>query len=270
MSKTDNAIHEMNQLNTLALRDQWMNRLHPLVKFVLTVLYIAVVVSFQKYDVTGLLGMMVYPLVMFMLSELSFTESLRRLRLVLPLVCFIGILNPFFDHNRIVVGGVEMSAGILSMVTLILKGCFCVFASYILIATTTIEKLCYALRLIHVPKIMVNQFLLTFRYVTLLLAEVSRITQAYSLRAPKQKGVHIKAWGSLVGQLLLRSMDRANEVYESMQTRGFSGEFTYIGAGTRLKIRDVVFLLVWIVIFAVVRIFPVLVLIGTWTSGLLG
>ena len=64
-----------------------MNRLHPLIKFLLTVYYIVLTVSFSKYDVIGLCGMMVYPLILFLLSELSFSDCLRRLRLVLPLVC---------------------------------------------------------------------------------------------------------------------------------------------------------------------------------------
>lgn len=262
MSKTDHAIHQINQLNTLACRDQWVNRVHPLVKFVLTIVYIAVTVSFPKYDVIGLLGMMVYPLVLFLLSDLSFTECLHRLRIVFPVVCLIGVLNPLLDHNVITVGQTQISAGLLSMITLIIKGVFCVFASYLLIATTTIEKICYALRLLHVPKLMVNQFLLTYRYITLLLAEVSRITQAYSLRAPKQKGIHFKVWGSLVGQLLLRSIDRADAVYESMLLRGFCGEFQYVGEKRHIQAGDVIFLLVWLAVFALFRAYPVLFVVG--------
>ena len=53
------------------------------------------------------------------------------------------------------------------------------------------------------------------------------MAQAYSLRAPGQKGIHISAWGSFLGQLLLRSMDRAQELYSSMELRGFRGEFFY-------------------------------------------
>lgn len=262
MSKTDHAIHQINQLNTLACRDQWVNHIHPLVKFVLTIVYLAVTVSFPKYDVIGLLGMMVYPLVLFLLSDLSFAESMHRLRIVLPVVCLIGVLNPLFDHNVITVGQMQISAGLLSMITLIIKGVFCVFASYLLIATTTIEKICYALRILHVPKLMVNQFLLTYRYITLLLAEVSRITQAYSLRAPKQEGIHFKVWGSLVGQLLLRSIDRADTVYESMLLRGFCGEFQYVGEQNRLKAGNILFLLVWLIVFALFRAYPVLLLVG--------
>ena len=98
-------------------------------------------------------------------------------------------------------------------------------ASFLLMATTTIEAICRALRQLHVPKLLTNLLLLTFRYVGLLLSEVAVMQQAYSLRAPGQKGIHISAWGSFLGQLLLRSMDRAQALYESMELRGFSGEF---------------------------------------------
>ena len=50
---------------------------------------------------------------------------------------------------------------------------------------------------------------------------------AYQLRAPGQKGIHVSAWGSFLGQLLLRSMDRASTLYDSMCLRGFYGEFYY-------------------------------------------
>ena len=40
-----------------------------------------------------------------------------------------------------------------------------------------------------------------------------------------RKGIQFQAWGSLLGQLLLRSIDRAQLVYESMQLRGFAGSF---------------------------------------------
>ena len=58
-----------------------------------------------------------------------------------------------------------------------------------------------------------------------MLKEFERITDAYSLRAPGQKGVHYKVWGTMLGQLLLRSMDRAQTVYDSMRMRGYRGEF---------------------------------------------
>lgn len=268
MSKIRNAIYEIHHMDAIAERDQWVNMLHPLVKFVLTVSYISIVVSFNKYDIVGLAGMAVYPIALFILADLSFKDSLKRLRIVLPLVCFIGIFNPFFDKVPVEILGIRMTAGVLSMLTLMMKGIFTVLASYLLIATTTIEKLCYAFRLIHIPKIMVTQVMLTYRYVTVLLEEVNRITQAYSLRAPKQKGVHYKVWGSLTGQLLLRSMDRAGIVYESMVLRGYNGSFDYVGEKITWKWQDVFYLVFWLGLFILFRNVPVLITVGNFVGGL--
>ena len=162
----------------------------------------------------------------YQLAGLPMRLCFQKLRMVLPLVCAVGLLNPLFDRQIVVqVGTLAVSGGVLSMLTLILKGVFCLLASFLLMATTTIEAICRALRQLHVPKLLTNLLLLTFRYVGLLLSEVAVMQQAYSLRAPGQKGIHISAWGSFLGQLLLRSMDRAQALYESMELRGFSGEF---------------------------------------------
>lgn len=263
MNKISNAIYEIHHMDTIASRDQWVNRIHPLVKFVLTVVYIAVVVSFSKYDLIGLMGLVVYPIAGFILADLSFTDSLKRLRIVLPLVCLIGIWNPFFDKVPLQIGGITVNGGVISMVTLILKGIFTVLAAYLLIATTTIEKICYALHLLHCPGILITQFLLTYRYVTVLLKEVNRITQAYALRAPNQKGIHYKVWGSLTGQVLLRSMDRANAVYESMMLRGYDGSFAYMGKDIRLSFSDIIYLLLWLAVFIIFRKYPVFLIAGS-------
>lgn len=76
---------------------------------------------------------------------------------------------------------------------------------------------------------------------------------AYALRAPGQKGIYEKAWGSLAGGLLLRSMDRASAVYESMVLRGYSGEF-YYGKKRKLTKQDVGYLAVWPIVFVVIKI----------------
>lgn len=254
MSKIDGAIYEIHYMDTVANRDQWVNQIHPLVKLLLTILYIAVTVSFSKYDLAGVLLMGVYPAALFVLGEISFCDSIRRLRVVLPLVCFVGLFNPFFDRTPIAqVGGLAITTGMISMVTLMIKGVYSVLASYLLIATTPIEKICYAMRLLKVPAVVVTQIQLTYRYVTVLLGEASRIMQAYSLRAPGQKGVHFKVWGSLAGQLLLRSMDKANAVYESMVLRGYQGEFSY-ASRKKCGAKDYLYLIVWVIIFAVIKI----------------
>lgn len=262
MNQINHAIHEIRSIDFVAGRNQWVNRIHPLVKLVLTIFYIASVTSFPRYDFMGLLGMGIYPLFLFQLGEVAFREALHRLRIVLPVVCLVGIWNPLLDTEILTaIGGVPVSAGMISMLTLMLKGIFTVFAAYLLIATTKIEDICYALRLLHVPKLFVTQILLSYRYISVLLAEANRMSQAYALRAPGQKGIHYKVWGTFIGQLLLKSMDRAEELYESMCLRGYQGEF-YYGIRQKLRWKDFCYLFFWMVLILIFRLFPVFYLVG--------
>ena len=181
---------------------------------------------------------------------------------MLLLVCLVGIANPFLDKVLVAtIGSVVITTGIVSMATLMLKGIFTVLASYILIATTTIEDICYALRILHMPKSMVTLVMLIYRYVIVLLKEVERMNVAYKLRSPGQKGIHINVWGAYVGQLLLRSIDKAETVYDSMQLRGYNVE--YIGHyELKKKTASIAYGVVVILLIVLFRIVPVFELIG--------
>lgn len=262
MSKIGQAISEIQTLENISREDRWVNRLHPLGKLILTVFYITVTVSFPKYELPGLAGMLLYPLAVFIIADLSFRDALRRLRVVLPIVMAVGILNPFFDREILMtIGHVPVSGGVISMLTLMVKAVLTVLSGYLLIATTPIDEICRAMRVIHIPKVFVTVVLLIYRYVTVLLSEARRITQAYELRAPKQRGVHYKVWGSLLGQMLLRSMDRANDLYESMQLRGFDGEFR-VGKKKKIQAADILWPVLWAAVIAALRVFPLAELIG--------
>ncbi len=259
MKTIEDHLHELNRLQELQQRSHWMNRLHPLGKLLVCVIYVFTVASIDKYDMQRLILMAVFPAFCFIVGELSIKEGLYRMRLILPLVVFVGIFNPFFDRTPLMTigataanpAGITVTGGMVSMLTLMLKGLLTVLTAYVLIALTSIEELCYALRVIHVPKVIVIVILLIYRYFGLMGNEANRITTAYHLRAPSQKGIHYKAWGTLVGQWLLRSMDRAGVVYESMTLRGFNGDF-------RVKKRvvgpaDFFFPVIWTAIFIVIR-----------------
>ncbi len=237
-----------------------MNRLHPLGKLLVCVFYIVMVASFHKYALAQLILMAVYPVFGFIAGELSLKEGLYRMRLILPLVIFVGIFNPMFDKTPLYFiaasaknpNGIQVTGGMVSMLTLMLKGFYSVLAAYILIATTSIDEICYALRLLHVPKVVVIVIMLIYRYFGLMGNEADRIATAYKLRAPSQNGIHYKAWGTLVGQWLLRSIDRAGVVYESMLLRGFRGD--YVIPRRKVKAADMFYPIIWIVVFLIIRI----------------
>lgn len=271
MNKINKALSELDALSQKSLEDNWLNRIHPLVKFVLTILYICLVVSIQKYKFYTLLAYAVLPLFIFTSGVLSFKEALFRMRLVYPVIIILGIFNPLLDHSTYKIiydqaGNIifTITGGMISFITLLLKGFFTVTASYIFIASTSIEKLCHALALIHVPTIIITQILLIYRYISVLLIEVKKITQAYSLRAPEQKGINIKAWGPLVGNLLLRTMDRSQNVYESMCLRGFDGTNGYFRNSSKLNFRiiDGIILVFAGAAFIALKYYPIIQILG--------
>ncbi|MCF0127575.1 MAG: cobalt ECF transporter T component CbiQ [Pseudobutyrivibrio sp.] len=262
MPKLNQAISEIEEINKLNQRDQWINRLHPLVKLSLTVIYLVVVVSFDSRRLSSLAVMALYPWFVFTFGDLSFKDCLKRLRLILPLVILVGIFNPILDREPLFkVYGVVVTSGLLSMAGLILKGVLTVVAVYLLIVTTSIEDICFALRLIHVPKAVVTVILLIYRYLFVMIKEVEKVTIAYNLRAPGQKGVHISAWGSLVGQILLRSMDRAEIIYEAMLLRGFDGEFKSEDRH-KATAKDIAYGLIWLAVFVIIRFTNVINILG--------
>ncbi|WP_408070853.1 cobalt ECF transporter T component CbiQ [Butyrivibrio sp. JL13D10] len=252
MDSIEKRLQEFQKIQELWQRSHWMNDLHPLGKLLISVLYIFTVVSFGKYEIAPLILMSVYPIFGFILGELSLRTGIYRMRLILPLVIFVGILNPFFDKEILFyIGECGITGGVISMLTLMMKGFYAVLAAYILIATTSIEKLCQALRIIHVPRIIVIVILLIERYFYIMGEEADRIVTAYKLRAPKQKGIHYSAWGTLVGMWLIRSMDRAGIVYESMLLRGFKGDFDQ--EKLKAKAIDFIYAFAWILIFVIIR-----------------
>lgn len=231
--------------------DGLLQSLNPLSKLLVTVFYLIVLLSFHRYDLSGVLLMGFYPVLMFTLGNVPVGPMWRRMSLILIPICLIGIANPFFDRTPLSPGS-PVTGGMVSMTTLLLKGLFAVASTYLLMVTTPMEDLCRALRKLRVPAILVTVIMLIYRYLSVFLEEVYRIRTAYSLRAPGQKGVHFKVWGPLAGMLLLRSMDRSEAVYQSMSLRGYQGEFPF-GRDRRFSRRDLIYVSLCIIVPLIIR-----------------
>ncbi len=263
MNKMQKALRELSEMDELAARSSPIHSLHPAAKLIATIAYILVTLSFDKYDLSGLVPMVLWPVFLFQLSGIPVRSCFYKLRIVLPLVMAVGLFNPFFDRAVLLrIGSVPVTGGVISMVTLMLKGLFCLMASFLLMATTPIDNLCAALRRLHLPKMLVTLLLLTYRYVGVMTEELAVMTDAYHLRAPGQKGIHISAWGSFLGQLLLRSMDRAQDLYASMLLRGYHQHFHYADIKP-FRRRDSLYLIGCVLVFLLLRNIRVAQLLGS-------
>ncbi|MCD8083517.1 MAG: energy-coupling factor transporter transmembrane protein EcfT [Clostridiales bacterium] len=258
MNRLERAILDLHEIDAMAARRTFLAGLHPAGKTLAILLYMLTTVSFGKYDWCGVLRMAPGLIVLFMLSGLSPGRTARRMSGVLLFIALFGLFNPILDREIIGhIGRVPLTSGMVSMAAMFLKGTFCLGASCCLAASTGMEGICYGLQSLHVPRILVVVIMLIYRYLVLLLQEGNRIFTAYQLRAPGQNGVCYTAWGSLLGQLLLSGMSRAEQVYDSMRMRGFDGRFYMMGDGRDgwRPGRTVAFFLLTFCYLAVCRLF---------------
>ncbi len=261
MPKITNAIQNIRNFDDLASMDSFIHRTNPIIKLLTTIVYLIVVASYNKYEIAPLFVLLIYPVIIFNLSDIPLFPIFKRLIIIEPFIILIGILNPFLDTKTILIGNLLLSKGWLTFFSLIIKSGLTVTAALLLVATTGMDNIAVALRKLKVPSILVLQLLLTYRYITVLLDEVHNVLIAYSLRAPLHKGVKIKAWGSLAGQILLRTFDRATKIYIAMCLRGFNGEYK-AKDNSKIKKNDIVYLLVFCILFLLFRIFDITLLLG--------
>lgn len=266
MSSLSASLGSMNRLDDLAQKDSLIHRIHPLAKLLTTLVFLIVTTSMDRYALGSLLPLALYPALVIIAADLPAGLLLRRLLLLEPLILGIGLLNPLFDRSPVLVGTIMLTGGWVTFMNLTLKGSLAALAALLLLATTGLDRLASSLRSLGVPRIMVTQIYLTWRYLTVLGQEAARTQRAYLLRAPNHRGIRIQAWGSLLGQLLLRTFDRAERIYQAMALRGFNGEFP-TGPGKGWTAGDTLYTLICLIYLILVRLVNLANLLGTWLAG---
>lgn len=243
--------------------------IHPVSRLLVTLVFIVTTISFGKYQMTALFGMLVYIVLKTLINDIPVMSMLKRVKVILLMLLLIGIANPIFDRGVLTtMGRITITYGMVSMLTLFIKGIFTVCATYILVAETGISGICSSLRILKVPELLVTVVMLIYRYLIVLLQEVKNTSIAYSIRAPGQRGINIKAWGPFVGQILLRSMDRSQDIYDSMLLRGYNGNFDFDRKRYKARAstsKSLMYAVSWIAVIVSLRLFPIL----EWIGGLI-
>lgn len=222
MKDLSNTIWKFQKIEELANGNSSIHRLSPFAKLAMTVCFILTVVSFDPHDISGLLQFSLYPLLLIVFADLPFDIIQSTLLFALPFTLFTALTSLLLNqHPYGVIGPFVITYGMISGASLLIKCTLTVSAVTAMMATTRLLDLCLVLRALRVPNLFILQFLLCFRYISVLLKEAKRMALAYQLRNPKQKGIRFHHAGGLIGQLLLKSYYRADRIYTAMQCRGF-------------------------------------------------
>jgi cobalt/nickel transport system permease protein len=106
---------------------------------------------------------------------------------------------------------------------LIVSRCTLCFITAILLgATTPVTELVQVLRKVRVPSLLITTMLLMHRYLFVLLDESQRMRRARASRTfVKRRHLEWRTMASIIGQLFIRSVERAERVYAAMSARGW-------------------------------------------------
>ncbi|MDR1654425.1 MAG: cobalt ECF transporter T component CbiQ [Treponema sp.] len=209
------------------MQDSPVHALHPAAKIITTLCYITVIVSFPQIQVRGLMIFFLYPAIILPLASLPLKPVMIRFLFCLPFALMGALSCLFFQREPLFyIYGLAVSGGMLAFVSILLKSLLSVTAVLILVASTGMDALSRGLAAMKVPRIFCLQLNLCYRYIGALVSEAFRMSTAYLLRCPYEKRIRMKDMGSFLGQLLLRSMERAERVYFAMKCRGFDGLYS--------------------------------------------
>lgn len=223
MSDIRSKLNMLYSLEQLAEGESVVHRRHPMAKLLVTLVYLLCVASCPRDALYLLLPFLFYPVLVMSAAQIPWNMILKRTAAALPFCLFAGISNLILDREVVdYLGQIPVTAGFVSFAALLLRTCLCVSAVLILAAVTPFTKITLQLRRLHVPAFMVMLLEMIYRYISVLAQEAATMVTAYRLRSNGSKWPTVRDFGPFVGQLLLRSTDRAERIWQAMQCRCFS------------------------------------------------
>lgn len=238
---------ELDAMERTARRQSPLHSLDPRAKLLVSVVFLVTMLSVPLLRLSELLLFAVFPIVTAAMGGLNFGTVFRRSLIVLPFVAFIGVFNLFYDREPVFrIGMLVVTGGWISFLSIILRGLLSVQVLFILINSTGYYRLCRSMQRLGLPSVFTAQLLFVYRYLYVLIEEALAMQRARDARSFGRRSYPLKVWGTLVGQLLIRTFGRAELISRAMLARGFTGRIPADGfESPAWKMRDTVFLVAW-------------------------
>jgi cobalt/nickel transport system permease protein len=267
MTALSRALDDLRTIDALSARDTALRQRDPRAQLVTAALFIVTLVSFERYSVSSLLPLALYPTVLAAQGMVPGRLLVRMLWRAAPFALMVGLFNPLFDRApMLVLAGIDITGGWLSFTSIVIRFGLSLGAALVLIAGTGLHPLCTALARLGAPRAFVVQLLFLYRYLFVLAGEAVRATTARTLRGGAHPRMALTVYGSLLGQLLLRAFARAQRVHGAMLARGFDGELR-LASTRRWQGADTQFVVLWCAYFIAIRRIDWPQLLGTVITG---
>jgi len=187
-----------------------IHRLPTTVKLVGTLCIISATVTVQFSHGWFFLLVGAALLIISSLTTIPWKFVIGRLIMLEPFALGIAVMALFQENGTYI------------FFSILTKSTLCLLTVILLSNTTPFSDLLSTLKRFGVPKLFVTILALMYRYLFVLIDEAERLSRARSSRTFSD--AHVRKWSSmasLVGQLFVRSTERAERIYAAMSARGW-------------------------------------------------
>jgi cobalt/nickel transport system permease protein len=199
------------------LLDRWSHadsRIHRLPAALKLIVALAIVIVTVVLPVGRWDGFVVVALLLITIAAASRVPArfiLRRLVTLEPLALGVAGMAMFQPHGGRI------------FLTMLAKTTLCLLAMILLSSTTPFSALLEVMKRAWVPDILVSTLALMYRYLFVLVDEAQRMRRARASRTFRPgRWWTWRALGTVIGQLFVRSTERAERIYAAMIARGWS------------------------------------------------
>lgn len=232
----------------------FLHKADPRVKILVFVIF-SVLCAISSEIKTPLLYLF-YSLTLLIFAKLRLKPLISRLIVVNFFIALIWLFIPlsYPGNPFITLGSLRVSyEGINYALSITIKCNAIVLATITLLSTSSVFSLAHAMLHLKIPTKLVTIFFLFYRYITVIHREYLNIKKAVALRGfiPKTNIHTYKTYAYIIGGVLLKSYDRAEEIYKAMLCRGFKRYFPLF-EHFRMRKSDIIFGVISILIFTLI------------------
>lgn len=258
---------EIGRMDEMARMDTPAHRLDARAKALVTLAFVVAVMSFPRYEVSALTPFVLYPVALTAVGRIPWRRLLGKILVAAPFALVIGIFNPLMDRQPIAaIGPWTVTGGWVSFASILFRFALTVGAALALVACTGMHRLGAGLERLGVPRVFVAQLLFLYRYLFVVADEGVKMMRGVALRSDGARALPLRVYGSLIGHLLLRSLDRAERVDRAMIARGFDGEIR-VPRRASFRPSDWAFLCGSLAFFLAARRWNLARSLGGWLTG---
>jgi len=216
-------------LDPLPCPDSPLRRLDP--RWKLAALVLAAVTVAFLHTLPALAVALGGSLLLAAIGRLPWNWYLARLSVVLLFLALFAAPLPFLLHGDgplWEIGPFPVSwQGIRAALLIGMKAVTIITLMLVLLVSAPLDATLKAAHALHVPGLMVQLVVLTYRYLQVLAGELARIRTALRVRGYRNRVTRhsYRTVGHVAGTLLVRGYERAERVGQAMRCRGFDGRF---------------------------------------------